>query len=96
VEKAVAIGSNEVLDELLAVGEDGRYNEEEEDSGTNDAAKRMLLRFPGVNAHNARKIMSECDSIAELTKLPRTELIRIAGPQAGQKLFRFFQDRFVE
>jgi len=90
VEKAVEIGSNESLDELL-LGEDGYYNEDDDHDGSNDDAKKMLLRLPGVNAHNARKIMSECDSIASLSSMSRDELRRIAGPVAGQKLFTFFR-----
>ena len=98
VDKAVEIGNNESLDDLLVGGKDGYYNEGEEDyddndDAVNDAAKSMLLRLPGVNAHNARKIMSECDSIASLARLSREELRRIAGPVAGQKLFTFFCDR---
>ena len=95
VDKAVEIGSNESLDELLLGGEDGYYKEDEEgNNGSNDAAKEMLLKLPGVNANNARKIMSECDSIAELAELSREELRRIAGPVAGQKLFTFFRRPF--
>mmetsp|Transcript_5998 Transcript_5998/g.10525 ORF Transcript_5998/g.10525 Transcript_5998/m.10525 type:complete len:666 (-) Transcript_5998:26-2023(-) len=90
VDKAIEIGTNDALDELL-LGEDGYYNEDEDDDGVNDDAKNMLRRLPGVNAHNARKIMSECDSIASLSSLSREELRRIAGPVAGQKLFTFFR-----
>jgi DNA excision repair protein ERCC-4 len=99
VDKAVEIGNNESLDDLLVGGKEGYYNEGEEDydenddAAVNDVAKSMLLRLPGVNFHNARKIMSECDSIASLARLSREELRRIAGPVAGQKLFTFFRDR---
>ena len=86
VEKAIEIGSNEQLDELLGGNGDG-----EEDNGVNDAAIKMLRQLPGVNATNSRKIMSECDSIAELSQLSRDELRRIAGPVSGQKLFTFFR-----
>ncbi|KAL7537241.1 hypothetical protein ACHAXR_007684, partial [Thalassiosira sp. AJA248-18] len=95
VEKAIEIGTNESLDHLLLGGEDGYYNGDEDHDGANDAAKKMLLLLPGVNTHNARKIMSECDSIADLAELSREELRRIAGPVAGQKLFTFFRKRFV-
>jgi len=90
VDKAVEIGTNETLDGLL-LGENGYNNEDEDNDGANDAAKNMLLRLPGVNAHNARKIMNECDSIASLSIKSREELRRIAGPVAGQKLFTFFR-----
>ena len=87
VDKAIEIGSNEALDDLLGA-------KEEDESGVNDAAIKMLRQLPGVNANNARKIMSECDSIAELSQLSREELKRIAGPVGGQKLFTFFRRRF--
>jgi len=92
VEKAIEVGTNDSLDELLRLGEDGAYNEDDADE-PNEAAKRMLLRLPGVNVNNARKIMSECDSIAELAGLTREQLKRIAGPVVGQKLFTFFRER---
>ena len=92
VDKAISVGTNDSLDELLRLGEDGNCNEDDVD-GSNEVAKRMLLRLPGVNVHNARKIMSECDSIAELANLSREELKRVAGPVAGQKLFTFFRQR---
>jgi len=92
VEKAIEVGSNDSLDELLRLGEDGAYNEDDAE-GPNETAKRMLLRLPGVNVNNARKIMSECDSIAALAELTREQLKRIAGPVAGQKLFTFFRER---
>lgn len=93
VDKAVEVGNNESLDELLVGGKDGYYNEGDDDDGANDAAKTMLMRLPGITAHNARKIMNECSSIANLSQLSREELRRLAGPVAGQKLFAFFRDR---
>ena len=89
VEKAIEIGSNDQLDDLL-----GKEGDEDDDNESNDAAKQMLRKLPGVNANNARNIMNECDSIAELSRLSREELKRIAGPVAGQKLFSFFGRRF--
>ena len=88
VDKAVEIGTNESLDTLL-LGDEGGNNDDE--AGVNEDAKAVLLRLPGVNAHNARNIINECDSIAALSRLPREELRRIAGPVAGQKLFTFFR-----
>lgn len=95
VDKAVEIGNNESLDELLVGGKDGYYNEgdDDDDDAVNDAAKSMLLRLPGVTSHNSRKIINECESIASLAQLSREELKRLAGPVAGQKLFTFFRDR---
>ncbi|KAL7469107.1 hypothetical protein ACHAXS_009356 [Conticribra weissflogii] len=94
VDKAVEIGTNDTLDELLLVGTDG-YVDDEDNGEVNDAAKHMLMRLPGVNVHNARKIMSECESIQQLSELTREELKRIAGPVAGQKLFTFFRQPFT-
>eukprot|EP00804_Cyclotella_cryptica_P016454 CCRYP_004697-RB/>CCRYP_004697-RB protein AED:0.37 eAED:0.37 QI:377/1/1/1/1/1/4/17/1072 len=94
VEKAVEIGNNDSLDDLLFGGADG-YDEDEDNDDVNETAQRMLLRLPGVNPHNARKIMSECDSIAELAELSREELRAMVGPIAGQKLFTFFRQRFT-
>jgi DNA excision repair protein ERCC-4 len=64
-------------------------NDDEEDK-VNEAARDMLLRFPGVNVHNARRIMRECDSLAELSEMTREQLRVVAGPVAGQKLFTLF------
>lgn len=85
VDKAVAIGSNESIDKLLDVeGEDGEENE------INEAARDMLLRLPGVNIHNARNIMKNCDSIAELAAMSREEMKKLLGSLGGQRLFSFF------
>ncbi|KAL7515474.1 hypothetical protein ACHAXN_012795 [Cyclotella atomus] len=92
VDKAVEIGNNESLDDLL-FGADG-YDEDEDNDDRNETAQRMLLRLPGVTPHNARKIMSEVDSIADLAELSRDELKSMIGPVAGQKLFTFFRQRF--
>jgi len=70
-----------------------RYYQSEDDE-INETARDMLLRLPGVNVHNARRIMQECDSIADLTQMTRDDLKRIAGPMAGQKLFTFFRQKF--
>lgn len=92
MDKAVEIGNNESLDDLL-FGADG-YDEDEDNDDRNETAQRMLLRLPGVTPHNARKIMSEVDSIADLAELSRDELKSMIGPVAGQKLFTFFRQRF--
>ena len=65
----------------------------EEEDEINEAARDMLLRLPGVNVHNARKIMRECESLAELAEMDRDALKKLAGPVAGQKLFTFFRNR---
>ena len=92
VDKAVEIGNNDSLDELL-FGAEG-YDEDEDNDDKNETAQRMLLRLPGITPHNARKIMSECESIADLAELSRDELKAMIGPVAGQKLFTFFRQRF--
>jgi hypothetical protein len=46
-----------------------------------------LLRLPGVNIQIARRIMNECDCLADLIAMNRNELRALAGPVAGQKLF---------
>lgn len=91
VDKAVEIGTNDSLDELL-FGEG--YDEDEDNDDKNETAHRMLLRLPGVTPHNARKIMNECESIADLAELSRDELKTMMGPVAGQKLFTFFRQKF--
>lgn len=86
VDAAVEVGRSESVEDFLKGGDD-------EEDEINEAARDMLLRLPGVNVHNARKIMQKCDSIAELAEMPRDELKRIAGPVAGQKLFTFFRQK---
>lgn len=88
VDRAVEIGRNE-SEELLLHPDvpDG------DDDEINEAARAMLLRLPGVNVHSARRIMQECDSLAELCELSREDLRRIAGPITGQKLFTFFRQK---
>ncbi|CAJ1965397.1 unnamed protein product [Cylindrotheca closterium] len=88
VDKAVEIGRSDSIEALLTTEGDG---EEEEEDQINEAARDMLLRLPGVNVNNARKIMRECESLAELSRMSRQELRNIAGPLAGQKLFSFFR-----
>ena len=84
VEKAIEVGRNDSEDAFKQV-----LREEEDD--INDAARDMLLRMPGVNVHNARKIMKECDSLTDLVAMSRERLREIAGPVTGQKLFTFFR-----
>jgi DNA excision repair protein ERCC-4 len=89
VEKAVAIGSNESLDALLRSKDDPN----EEENEINEAARDMLLSFPGITIHNARKIMNSCDSISELASMSREELKSMLGALTGQKLFTFFNQK---
>jgi len=96
VDKAIEIGTNDAMDELLGGGPGGCYNEDDDDEGdgANEAAVQMLLRLPGVTSHNARNIIKECDSIAELAEMSREKLKLLAGQKAGQKLFTFFRQPF--
>jgi DNA excision repair protein ERCC-4 len=89
VEKAVQIGRDDTADALP------QSNGESEEDDINETARDMLLRLPGVNVHSARKIMQECDSLAEFSKLSREEMRRIAGPVTGQKLFTFFRQKIA-
>jgi len=88
VKRAVEIGRNESIEGL-------RQETTDDDDERNETARDMLLRLPGVNVSVARKIMQECDSIAELCDLSREELRRIAGPAIGQKLFSFFRQKMA-
>lgn len=91
VEKAIDIGRNESPDALLQLPAGLAEGEDE----INEMARDMLLRLPGVNVHSARRIMQECDSLAELAEMSRDELRRIAGPVTGQKLFAFFRQKIA-
>jgi DNA excision repair protein ERCC-4 len=90
VEKAMEIGRNESVEALLKRDDDGDDDDEDE---VNEVARDMLLRLPGVNVHNARRIMRECDSLAELAEMSREQLRKVAGPICGQKLFTFFRQK---
>jgi len=92
VERAIEIGRSESEEFLLQPSGGGAGEEEDE---INEAARDMLLRLPGVNVHSARKIMQECDSLAELGEMSRDDLRRIAGPVTGQKLFTFFRQKIA-
>ena len=88
VERAVEVGRNESIEALCQENAD-------EDDEVNEIARDMLLRLPGVNVTSARKIMKDCDSIAELCNLSREELRKVAGPATGQKLYTFFRQKMA-
>merc|ERR1712228_716463 len=88
VEKAMEIGSNESIDSLF---QPPGTTVEEARNEVNDAAKDMLLRLPGINLNNARKVMNACTCIADLAKMSRDKLKELLGPVSGQKLFTFFR-----
>jgi DNA excision repair protein ERCC-4 len=91
VEKAMEIGRNESVEALLK--RDANDDDDEDEDEVNEVARDMLLRLPGVNVHNARRIMRECDSLAELAEMSREQLRKVAGPVCGQKLFTFFRQK---
>ena len=93
VEKAIEIGSNESVDGLLRPSNSSINSEEDGEDEINEAAKEMLLRLPGINVNNARKIMSSCDSMKDLAMKSRDDLKNMLGPITGQKLFAFFRKK---
>lgn len=96
VEKAVEIGRNDTVEALLSPETmDHTGDDDDEVDEVNEAARDMLLRLPGITVHNARRIMNECDSIADLIKMNRMELRKLVGPVAGQKLFTFFHQPYA-
>lgn len=90
IEKAVAIGSNEALDAQI-MGKDS--DDEGNNRDYNEEGRKMLRQLPGITDHNMRKVMSTCDSIAELASLSREDMKKLLGPLPGQKLFTFFNQR---
>ena len=88
VTKAIEIGKSDSLESLLRTDQsaDGGGDDDEEDE-INEAGRDMLLQLPGVNVHIARRIMQECDSLADLIAMNRDQLRAVAGPVTGQKLF---------
>uniref|UniRef100_A0A7S0GHP4 ERCC4 domain-containing protein n=1 Tax=Proboscia inermis TaxID=420281 RepID=A0A7S0GHP4_9STRA len=108
IEKSISVGNNESLDGLMetsdVVGggstvnsgvENNTNSNKDEENEINEAARDMLLRLPGINVNNARKLMAVCDSIAELTELPRDDLKKLLGPVTGQKLFTFLNQKLA-
>ena len=90
MDRAVTIGSNESIDALLEARD---ACEGEEEIKINEAARDMLLRLLGINIHNARKVMKECDSIADLSEMSREDMKKMLGPLSGQRLFTFFNKK---
>jgi DNA excision repair protein ERCC-4 len=92
VERAMQVGRSESAEALLeAKPAEGDESPDE----VNEAARNVLLSLPGVNVHTARRIMDECDTLAELVEMSRDDLRRIAGPITGQKLFTFFRQKLA-
>ncbi len=86
VTKAIEIGKSDSLESLLQTDQSADGLDDEEDE-INEAGRDMLLQLPGVNVHIARRIMQECDSLADLIAMNRDQLRAVAGPVTGQKLF---------
>lgn len=91
VAKAIEYGRMESLDESLGIASDVTTIQNE----LNEAARDMLLRIPGININNARKVMSVCDSMAEFVDMPREDLKQLLGPITGQKVFTFFRKQLA-
>ena len=88
VAKAIEVGKADSLESLLKAGKTGEGDDgEDEEDEINEAGRDMLLQLPGVNIHVARRIMQECDSLADLIGMSRDQLRALAGPVTGQKLF---------
>ncbi|VEU40546.1 unnamed protein product [Pseudo-nitzschia multistriata] len=88
VAKAVDVGKKDSLESLLKSDKtDEGGDEENEEDEINEAGRDMLLQLPGVTIQLARKIMHECDCLADLIALNRDQLRALAGPSVGQKLF---------
>ena len=94
VSKAVEVGSNDefVGSSLETLGTNDEVLEENE---RNDTARDMLLRIPGINANNARKVMAACDNMAEFVEMTREDLKELLGPITGQKVFTFFRKQLA-
>lgn len=86
IHRAIEMGKE---DSIEAAVEGGAENE------INEAARDMLLRFPGINSNSARKIIDSCDSIAELVAMTREDIKSLLGPKIGQRLFTFFQKKIA-
>jgi len=88
VTKAMEIGKADSLESLLKTDRSsGGDDEEDGEDEINEAGRDMLLQLPGVNLKIARRIMQECDSLADLIAMGRDQLRVVAGPVVGQKLF---------
>ena len=87
VSKAIEIGKSDSLESLLQTDKLPDAGGDDEEDEINEAGRDMLLQLPGVNVHIARKIMQECDSLADLIAMNRDQLRAMAGPVIGQKLF---------
>jgi len=100
VEKSIEVGREDSIEamfeaEKIASKTACEGDDDDDVDEINESARNMLLRLPGVNVQIAKKIMNECDSLAELIEMPRTDLRRIAGPIVGQKLFTFFHQPYA-
>jgi DNA excision repair protein ERCC-4 len=90
VAKAMEVGRSDSVEALLKMQKGGEDEDEDDDDDINEAGRDMLLRLPGVTVQIARRIMAECDSLADLIEMDRVQLRKLAGPATGQKLFTFF------
>jgi len=87
---AVEFGGNDEVDKQLGVYEDGGA-EDDDDEGANSTAVALLVKLPGVNTGNVKKIMALCDNLAELSELSKEELKLAMGVANANRLWSFFR-----
>jgi DNA excision repair protein ERCC-4 len=91
---AVEFGGSDEIDKMLGIAGDddgkGAGGEEDED-GVNSTAVSILLKLPGVDAGNVKKIMVACDNLAELSELSKEDLKPLIGIANANRLWSFFR-----
>jgi ERCC4-type nuclease len=97
VKTAVGFGGGDEVDKslgLLGAGAD-EMNDEEED-GVNTTAVSILLKLPGINLGNVKKVMALCDNLAELSELSKEDLKPAMGVANANHLWSFFRVKVNE
>uniref|UniRef100_A0A0E0K7G9 ERCC4 domain-containing protein n=1 Tax=Oryza punctata TaxID=4537 RepID=A0A0E0K7G9_ORYPU len=72
--------------------EDGVVENDVRAENYNTSAIEFLRRLPGVTDSNYRRIMEECNSLAELALLPVERLSELMGTQKGARILKEFLD----
>uniref|UniRef100_A0A0D3FCK7 ERCC4 domain-containing protein n=1 Tax=Oryza barthii TaxID=65489 RepID=A0A0D3FCK7_9ORYZ len=72
--------------------EDGVVENDVRAENYNTSAIEFLRRLPGVTDSNYRRIMEECNSLAELALLPVERLSELMGTQKGARMLKEFLD----
>ena len=75
VQKAISVGSAEI----------------EGDAQVNITAQELLMNLPGINVHNFRMVLSNVESIAELSGMKEDQLQPLIGPVNAKKLVEYFK-----